>query len=237
MRILALLTFMIFMISFTYKMLLPDPIQNEAGEVIAESSFLNEKEIPQAQLSKQLQEIEDFKDQVVARAERKEELADMKIILTDLRELWEEKLFAPKYNLSDLRTGRLKISKMKSELGIELNNLDSLEIEQILYLLIEERMSLEEVASQEMINLQTFLNLTDIEWMNLNEYLDSDEFTKKVFAFKGIDEKELPPKPLEGVKIGRATASELPKNDFGAKLKELDKQDTDEEGTYYDDIE
>ncbi len=236
MRILALLTFMIFMISFTYKMLLPDPIQNERGEVVTDSSFINQKELPKAELDKQLQEIEDFKDQVVARAERKEELEDMKIILSDLTELWEEKVFAKKYNISDLRSGRLKISKMKSELGIELDNLDSLEVEQIFYLLIEERMSLDEIASQEMINLQTFLNLSDVEWMNLNEYLDSDEFTKKLFVFKGIDEKELPPRPLKGERIGRATASELPQNDFGAKLKELE-NNNDEEGTYYDDYQ
>lgn len=236
MRIVALLTFMVFMISLTYKLLLPAPLQNENGEVLADSSFINsETKIPQSQLTKQLQEIEDFKVKEIAQVERKEELEDMKIILSDLREIWEEKVFAPSYNISDLRSGRLKISKMKSELGVELNNLDSLEVEQIFYLLIEERMSLEEISTQEMINLQIFLNLTDVEWMNLNEYLDSDEFTKKIFSFKGIDESQLPFKPLEGEKIGRATASELPENNFGAQLKNLEQDN--EEGTYYDDYE
>jgi len=217
-------------------MLLPSPIQNDQGEVIFDTSFINsETKIPQSQLTKQLQEIEDFKVKEIAQIERKEELDDMKIILSDLKELWEEKVFAPNYNISDLRSGRLKISKMKSELGVELNNLDSLEVEQIFYLLIEERMSLEEISTQEMINLQLFLNLTDVEWMNLNEYLDSDEFTKKIFSFKGINESELPLKPLEGEKIGRTVATELPANNFGAQLEELE-QDS-EEGTYYDDYE
>lgn len=235
MRILALLTFMIFMISLTYKMLLPTPIEDQDGKVIAENSFLAEEEIPQAKLTQQLQELEDFNEKSIAQAERKEELEDMKIILSDLKDLWKEKVFAPKYNISELRSGRFKISKMKSELQLELNNLDSLEIEQIFYLLIEERMSIDEIASQEMINLQTFLNLTDIEWMNLNEYLDSDDFTKKVFAFKGIDERELPPKPLKGEKIGRAVATELPENNFGAQLQAL--EEDNEKGTYYDDNE
>lgn len=235
MRILALLTFMIFMISLTYKVLLPTPIEDQEGKVFAENSFLVEEEIPQAKLTQQLQELEDFNAKSIAQAERKVELEDMKFILSDLKDLWKEKVFAPKYNISELRSGRFKISKMKSELQLELNNLDSLEVEQIFYLLIEERMSLDEIASQKMINLQTFLNLTDIEWMNLNEYLDSNDFTKKVFAFKGIDESEPPPKPLKGEKMGRAIATELSENNFGAQLQTL--EEDNKEGKYYDDYE
>ncbi|MCO4793853.1 MAG: hypothetical protein KC493_09080 [Bacteriovoracaceae bacterium] len=234
MRIVSILTFMVFMIGLSYRLLLPDPIVSEDGTQVTEKSFLNNTEKSEESL-KQLNEIEEFAELKIAEQEKKEELEDMRIILDDLISLWEQKIFAPKYNISDLHSSQFKISSLKKELNIEGNALDGLKVELVFYLLIEERMSLDEIASLENPSLQKFLNMTNLEWEKLNDYIDSREFTKKIFTFKGMGEEELPPEILKGEKIGRSIAgSQVMNNDFGAKLNEKDEF---EEGHGYEDNE
>jgi len=78
-----------------------------------------------------------------------------------------------------------KIIKIKEAASMSINNLEEWDIETIYYLIIEERMTLEDINQ---LNSPKDINLNENEWKTALTYSQSLDFKKRILEYKNIEQ-------------------------------------------------
>lgn len=92
-----------------------------------------------------------------------------------------------------------RIINIKEAASMSISNVEEWDLEFVYYLIIEERMTLEEINA---LSSPTDLNLNKKEWDTLLTHSQTSGFKKKIFEYKNIDEDPLE-KHLETLESGK----------------------------------
>lgn len=179
----ALVVFLIVLGVKTYSLKVSHSLQSQITQSV-------EPPLESSKLSEVLSKLDDIDEKNIERTlanlnETEEE--DIAIKLNQLDQLaleLEQAYLESGDNFEVIGQIKRDILSLKEKEALELRNVEEWEIELVYFLIIEEKMTLEEIN---MMNSPRDLNLNEVEWRTLITQSQSPTFKKKIMEYKDVE--------------------------------------------------